>query len=148
MSDAQEATSPSGNGVLRAGAVLGVLSWGLCSDPGGSRRHNEDFAAAFAPTVPDDAWDRGPFFVVADGMGGHAAGEVASRVAVEAAIEAWKTGPPAALVPGVRNAARAANTAVVEAALAPGRGGMGSTLVAIALQGAELVVGHVGDSRC
>jgi serine/threonine protein phosphatase PrpC len=148
MADAQGAGADSGNGWLRRGAVLGPLAWGLCSDPGGSREHNEDYAAAYAPTTPEDVWERGPLFVVADGMGGHAAGEVASRVSVDAAIETWSGGSAPNPLSAVRNAARAANTAVIDAAREPGRTGMGSTIVAAALQGTEAVVGHVGDSRC
>ncbi len=63
-----------GNGRLDAHAVLGKLSWAMVSDPGKVRPHNEDFAGAYAPTTPDDSWDRGPLWVLADGMGGHSAG--------------------------------------------------------------------------
>jgi serine/threonine protein phosphatase PrpC len=139
--------SPSGNGELRAGAVLSKLSWGLVSDPGPSRSHNEDFAGAYAPTTPDDAWTRPPLFALADGMGGHAAGEVASRTAVESLIDAWGDGNSGSTQASLRSAARAANTAVVDAGLEPGRRGMGTTLTAVAVCGTEAVVGHVGDSR-
>jgi protein phosphatase len=148
MADAQGSGAASGNGWLRRGAVLGALSWGLCSDPGGVREHNEDYAAAYAPTTPEDAWDRGPCFVVADGMGGHAAGEVASRVSVDAVVDAWSTESASNPISAVRHAARAANDAVIDASHEPGRAGMGSTLVVAALQGTDAVVGHVGDSRC
>ncbi len=131
----------SGNGSLRRGAVLGPLSWGLCSDAGAVRDRNEDYAAAFAPTTPEDAWDRGPLFVVADGMGGHAAGEVASRLSADVVIDSWSSGPaPSNPVTAVRQATRAANTAVLDAAHAPGRGGMGSTLVIAVIQ-LRLMVG-------
>lgn len=137
----------SGNGRLREGAVLATLAWGLCSDPGPHRDHNEDFAGAFAPTTPDDVWDRGPVFAVADGMGGHAAGEVASRVAVDALLGSWTSGTPGQPQSALRNAARDANTAVVDASLEPGRRGMGTTLTAAAFNGTEVFVANVGDSR-
>jgi PPM family protein phosphatase len=136
-----------GNGTLAAHAVLGKLSWAMRSDLGLGRESNEDFSDAFVPTSPDDAWDRGPLFVVADGMGGHAAGEVASRVAVESARASWSTGSSAAPPQGVRSAIRAANTAVYDASIAPGRRGMGTTIVAATVAGHEAIVGHVGDSR-
>ncbi len=137
----------AGNGTLRHGAILATFAWGLCSDPGPTREHNEDFAGVYAPGTPDDAWDRGPLFVVADGMGGHAAGEVASRVAVETAIADWTAGTPSAVASGLRTATRAANLAVVDAGFAPGRRGMGTTFTAAVLTGHEVVIGHVGDSR-
>jgi protein phosphatase len=147
MSAGAELSPPEGNGTLRAGGVLAKLSWALHSVAGDVRPHNEDFAGAYAPTTPDDAWDRPPVFVVADGLGGHAAGEVASRLATEAALQSWTDGqagrPPQAL----RSAVRAANVAVYDAALEHGRRGMGTTLTALTLAGTEAVVAHVGDSR-
>jgi len=137
----------TGNGDLASHAVLGKLTWALRSETGPVRSGNEDFADAFVPTAPDDAWDRGPFFVVADGMGGHAAGEVASRLAVEAALGSWSAGGGAAPQQGVRAAIRQANTAVYDASLAPGRRGMGTTVVALTIAGHEAIIGHVGDSR-
>jgi PPM family protein phosphatase len=148
VSDDQDAPEePIGNGILAAHSVLGKLSWALRSETGDVRSSNEDFTDAFVPTAPDDAWDRGPLFVVADGMGGHAAGEVASRVAVEAALESWAGGSAAAPQQAVRSAIRNANTAVYDASLAPGRRGMGTTIVALTVAGREAVIGHVGDSR-
>ena len=137
----------AGNGRLRAGAVMGKFSWGYSSDPGPYRDHNEDFVAARVLTTPDDAWDRPPLFVLADGMGGHAAGEVASRVATETVLDLFASSPVGALPQMLRNAMRAANLAVAEAATGKGRKGMGTTLLAAGLSGREAVLGHVGDSR-
>jgi protein phosphatase len=136
-----------GNGTLAAHGVLAKLSWALRSESGPARESNEDFADVFAPTTPDDAWDRGPLFVVADGMGGHASGEVASAVAVEGAIAAWTGGSPGAPQQALRSALRAANTAVYDAAAEPGHRGMGTTIVGATLAGREAIIGHVGDSR-
>jgi serine/threonine protein phosphatase PrpC len=137
----------TGNGRLGQHAVLAKLSWALVSDPGEVRPHNEDYAAAYAPTVPDDAWDRGPLWIVADGMGGHAAGEVASRLATDTALASWVDGAPQPASSALRNAIRAANTAVHDAGAEAGRRGMGTTIVALTLAGTEVIIGNVGDSR-
>jgi PPM family protein phosphatase len=137
----------AGNGRIDAHAVLAKVAWALVSEPGKVRPHNEDFAGAFAPTTPDDAWDRGPLWVLADGMGGHAAGEVASRLAVESVIGAWTAGtagPPAATL---RSAVRSANAVVWDAGKDTGQRGMGTTVCALTLAGTELVIANVGDSR-
>lgn len=144
MSDEESA---EGNGHIEAHAVLAKLAWGLVSDPGKVRPHNEDFAAAFAPTTPDDAWDRGPLWVLTDGMGGHAAGEVASRVAAETLLGTWTADNPAAPATALRTGVRAANVAVLDAGMEKGRRGMGTTLCALTLAGGEAIVANVGDSR-
>src|SRR5947209_14124548 len=105
MNDDREAPV-EGNGPLASHGILAKLSWALRSEPGEVRPHNEDFGGAFAPTTPDDAWDRGPVFAVCDGLGGHAAGEVASRTAVEALLASWTQGSPSAPHKDIRTAAR------------------------------------------
>jgi protein phosphatase len=137
-----------GNGPLAGHAILAKLAWALRSEPGDVRPHNEDFAGVYAPTTPDDAWDRGPLFIVADGLGGHAAGEVASRTAVEAILAHWTAGGATAPHQALRSAIRSANVAVYDAALENRRRGMATTLTALTLAGREAIIGHVGDSRC
>ena len=108
--------------------------YGSRSEIGLVRGHNEDNFAAISP-----------LFVVADGMGGHEAGEVASAIAVETMLSAipQKTDPQA-----LSQAVVDANLAVIQAA-ADGRGkpGMGTTLTAATIFGDELVIAQVGDSR-
>jgi protein phosphatase len=144
----QESPLDTGNGSLSGHAILAKLAWALRSEAGNARPHNEDFAGAFAPIIPDDAWDRGPLFIVADGLGGHAAGEVASRTAVDAALTTWMTGSPVAPHQALRSAARRANVAVFDAAIEAHRRGMATTFTALTLAGREAIIGHVGDSRC
>jgi protein phosphatase len=86
-------------------------------------------------------------FVVADGLGGHAAGEVASRVAVETMLSSWADGAPPAPQHALRNVVRDANVAVYDASLERGRRGMGTTVVALTLAENEAIIAHVGDSR-
>lgn len=86
-----------------------------------------------------------PLFAVADGLGGHQAGEVASTTAIDALLEA---APRQADAKALGRAVRQANAAVIEAA-ASGRGrvGMGTTLTAAMVEGTRIALAHVGDSR-
>ena len=102
-------------------------------------------------TLNEDAFlEAGGAYVVADGMGGHQAGEVASAIVVATIEElAARSIPSIEMAPEL---VRAANEAVRAEAAASGRVGMGSTLVGLFLMknGDEesLVVVNVGDSRC
>ncbi|HTX32988.1 MAG TPA: Stp1/IreP family PP2C-type Ser/Thr phosphatase [Solirubrobacteraceae bacterium] len=105
------------------------------TDTGRQRRDNED-----------SAYVQGPMFVVADGMGGAQAGEVASRMA----IETFEEGLPASGPPEARLAelVRSANHRIYDRSRAEqGRAGMGTTLTAAFLDDAHLAIAHVGDSR-
>ena len=86
-----------------------------------------------------------PLFVVADGMGGHEAGEVASAIAVETMREfAPRTSDADALAEAVRQA----NAAVLKGAEdGRGRPGMGTTMTAALVLDDEVIVAQVGDSR-
>ena len=107
---------------------------GAATDVGRVRGHNED---AF---LVDDQLG---LFAVADGMGGHQAGEVASAIALEALRAAVTSGA------GIRDAVTSANDAVFEKSTTDERlRGMGTTLTAGTLAaGDTLLLGHVGDSR-
>jgi len=89
-------------------------------------------------------------FAVADGMGGHLAGEVASATALEpvAALEGQVFDDAAAAVAALRDAVVVANRTVVELAREdPRYRGMGTTLTAVLVEGRRLHLAHVGDSR-
>jgi protein phosphatase len=104
------------------------------TDPGLTRTGNED-AFLFQE----------PLFAVADGMGGHSAGEIASRVAVQ---ELLQSAPRAADPKALGRAVRAANRAVIESAgKSRTRTGMGTTLTAAMVDGRHIAIAHVGDSR-
>lgn len=104
------------------------------SDVGLVRSGNED-AYLISP----------PLFAVADGLGGHSAGEIASQVAVET-LE--RTAPGRVDAKALARAVRQANAAVIAAAeTGRERTGMGTTLTAAMLDGTRIVVAHVGDSR-
>jgi len=96
----------------------------------------------------EDSVHAGPRLVaVADGVGGQAAGEVASRLAIEALapLDTEDTGDP---VEAMRSAVHAANEALRSAIRAdPALTGMGTTITALLLSGRTLVLAHAGDSR-
>ena len=105
------------------------------TDTGRQRRENEDSAYVHAPV-----------FVVADGMGGAQAGEVASQMA----IETFEQGLPGSGTPEGRLAelVRDANQRIYDRSRAEhGRAGMGTTLTAAYLADGDLAIAHVGDSR-
>ncbi|MBT3500219.1 MAG: serine/threonine-protein phosphatase [Gemmatimonadales bacterium] len=79
---------------------------------------------------------------VADGMGGHAAGDVASALAMETLVDAIEAGQ------SLSSAFTLANSAVHTKSREPGKQGMGTTLVAALVDGGEFHVANVGDSRC
>lgn len=110
------------------------LRHGGVTDTGNVRAVNQDQLLA-----------DGDLVAVADGMGGHRAGEVASRLAVETLRDAFVADPTAE---GLVAAVHAANAAVWERSESDlDLRGMGTTLVAVALVGASLAVVNVGDSR-
>ncbi|MCP3856884.1 MAG: Stp1/IreP family PP2C-type Ser/Thr phosphatase [Actinomycetia bacterium] len=114
------------------------LRAGMVSDTGRVRAINQDSLLVLEHLA-----------VVADGMGGHRGGEVASQVAVDSMAEAWMGSSAEGLVENVRTA----NRRVIERADAePELRGMGTTLVAVGLVGnadgpPTVAVANVGDSR-
>ncbi len=105
------------------------------TDTGRQRRGNED--SSFA---------RAPLFVVADGMGGAQAGEVASRIAVDAFAQGLPDGAGAEERLAIR--VREANSNIFERAHSEqDLAGMGTTLTAAYLEDTHVAIAHVGDSR-
>jgi len=105
------------------------------TDTGRQRRDNED--SSFA---------RAPLFVIADGMGGAQAGEVASRIAVDAFADALPD--QGSFEERLAGRAQEANREIYEKSrTAHEQAGMGTTLTAVYVDEAGLTVAHVGDSR-
>ena len=118
------------------------------SDIGFRRRNNQDSCVVMLSPDAETFQARGHLFIVADGMGGHAVGELASKIAVDTIPHTYfknRSGDmPAALTAAIHDA----NSAVHE------KGSqnvdfnrMGTTCVALALGPQGAVIGHVGDSR-
>ena len=114
------------------------------TDVGLKRNNNQDFVYA-----SDQKVGRLPtLFIVADGMGGHAAGDLASRLAVETAVDSIGSSGEITVFRILDEAVRKANDAVLKkAAEKPEYAGMGTTFVAGVIDGDTLYIVNVGDSR-
>jgi PPM family protein phosphatase len=138
---------------VAATPILTIAARGL-TDVGQRREHNED-AYLVAPDLG--------LYVVADGMGGHAGGGTASRLAVETiqdSVRAAQVSRPELFGSGagvedsplpdvLRQAVEAASARIFGAAQAdPALSGMGTTVTAALVDGRCAFVAHVGDSRC
>ncbi len=128
------------------------------SDVGLHRHNNEDHFSMVDPSCTGyDLEQLGVAFVIADGLGGHAAGEIASRMACEEVISAyyrddlrfpdnadadkWK-------IRKLEQAIRSAHNKIIHAATEREEWrGMGTTLSALVLTEEKAFIGHVGDSR-
>lgn len=113
-----------------------MIRVGVMTDIGKTRRVNEDAFLA-----------QPPWFAVADGMGGHAAGDVASRLAVES-VRSHVTELEGDAEQVVADAVRGANAAILRRSReSRALGGMGTTLTLMKVEPSRCVIGHVGDSR-
>ncbi|GGR97693.1 hypothetical protein GCM10008960_25530 [Deinococcus sedimenti] len=125
--------------LMRAPATPSLTS-GLLTDVGRQRQGGVNQDAALALDLP-----QGGLYAVADGMGGHAAGELAANLALDALSQGYLDGrgtPPARLAQAVQ----AANLAVLRHAVGE-YVGMGTTLLAALIDRGAVLIAHVGDSR-
>ncbi len=158
MSDSETKPEAKEEGDL-SGIVIRVFGR---TDVGLVREHNEDnFLVAdltrgnrsIMPEVrTHTVGGKGSVFAVCDGMGGAAAGEVASRIGVDTIYEILQAGEPVdedvLLARRLNEAICEAGTRIFTAAkLNRGQRGMGTTVTAAVLNGPRLIVGQVGDSR-
>jgi serine/threonine protein phosphatase PrpC len=128
-----------------------AVEYAALSDSGRVRDHNEDSLGHAAPENETRARSHGWLFAVADGVGGHDHGEVASRLAIDTLVtgfhEAVAGDPHSSLL---QRLVQAANIQVYEAgrSASPGGASMCTTIVACALRYDRAAIAHVGDSRC
>ncbi len=118
------------------------------TDVGCVREANEDSGRHILPNDAETRNKKGILTIVADGMGGHASGEVASQMAVDLIGEIYyadrKTDSPDAL----KNAIETASAQIYETSLTDEKMfGMGTTVIALILQNGSAFSAHVGDSR-
>src|ERR1700722_12252972 len=125
------------------------------TDVGLVRKTNED-AVVIADLTADKTngavftrvavGERGVLLAVSDGMGGHNAGEVASKIVVDS-LRRTMASSPAPIEALVETAVKTANTEVWQASHLPGQERMGATLTALLLRGGTAHIAEVGDSR-
>ncbi|MBV8884068.1 MAG: serine/threonine phosphatase [Chroococcidiopsidaceae cyanobacterium CP_BM_RX_35] len=129
-----------------------------CTDVGRQRDHNED-CFGIETTISRQESPKGRtiqargLYILCDGMGGHAAGEVASALAVKTLQQYFQTQWQSPQLPDeatIREAVRVANQAIYnqnQEGTRSGTGRMGTTLVMVLFQDTKIAVAHVGDSR-
>ena len=125
------------------------LTYAELSSPGPARENNEDFVGFWQPQTLEEKRSHGAVAVLADGVGGLDRGEVASRMAVETALQVFRESPegktPQQLLTQMFNAA---NLAVYDKGMENhGKSRMATTLSIAVMRNDEIVVGNVGDSR-
>lgn len=137
--------------------LIGLEDAGL-TDVGGQRQHNED-CFGIETAVNKLEFPRGKnvqargLYILCDGMGGHAGGEVASSMAVKTLQQYFQENWLGAQLPSeevIREAVQLANKVIYDANQQDARSGvgrMGTTLVMVLLQDNQVAVAHVGDSR-
>lgn len=133
----------------RARGVRVETLLGAKTDLGCVRENNEDKFEFYQPDDEDVLARKGSLYAVADGMGGHAAGQIASELALKTAIKAYYADQSSMIEESLRFAVQQANGLIYDAARAiSDRNGMGTTLTALVIRGEEAFIAHVGDSRC
>lgn len=142
--------------VILPNRVVGLEAFGV-TDVGNDRQHNEDFfiidnrCTQIMDSESNQVYTRG-VYILCDGMGGHAQGEVASRMAAETLAlfftEHWQDAMPseAAVQEAIFRANQTLHT-LNESQTRLGSGRMGTTLVLAMLQDTQFRFSHVGDSR-
>jgi len=136
---------PATSTLARDGAQLAVIA-SVQTDVGCHREINEDCSTYVEPDG-ELLKARGRLVIVADGMGGHSAGEVASRMAVDVISRVYydSTGDPAS---ALKTSFLEANREIHQSATRDqARKGMGTTCTALVLRNGTALTAHVGDSR-
>ena len=141
---------PEGRQHVPAGFGLSIEFCQL-TDVGRIRDHNEDALGTVIPQGSDSERRRGWLFVLADGVGGHERGEVASQAAVDCLVQGFADCKETDVASEIlQRLIQKANLQIYELGASSGPGGksMATTIVACVLRYDRLTVAHVGDSRC
>ncbi|MFN8587413.1 MAG: Stp1/IreP family PP2C-type Ser/Thr phosphatase [Candidatus Eisenbacteria bacterium] len=124
------------------------LQLATLTDVGRRRSGNEDSHAVWVSEDAAEYARRGALLVVADGMGGANAGEVASHLAATTVVESYRADTGNDPAHALRIAIETANARVHAQSVANAeQRGMGTTCTAVVVRGTKLWIGHVGDSR-
>src|SRR5438045_6370625 len=125
------------------------LEAGGLTDAGPHRETNEDSIGCFVPGDQLALRRKGYLYVVADGLGGHSAGEVASSCAVaRLGEEYYSPSNHTRIEPALKQAVQAANLRIHELTNRnPEYQSMETTLSAVAIAGSLAYVAHIGDTR-
>ena len=124
-----------------------LLRMGYRTEVGRVRERNEDSLGWSEPDNKNQALDtNGWLYVVADGMGGHAAGEVASKIAIDVVVQEYQASHPP-VEDALNQAIHAANLEIFHRNRSGAESGMGTTIVCAVIFGDKLYCAHVGDSR-
>lgn len=125
-----------------------TLEFASLSDRGRIRLNNEDACGHIVPGTPEELAETGAIFVVADGMGGHRGGEIASRIAVRTILAFYAADGEQERSHALAFAFREANKTIIQESVADSAlFGMGTTCTALALHDGHAYFAHVGDSR-
>ncbi|MGZ3680088.1 MAG: Stp1/IreP family PP2C-type Ser/Thr phosphatase [Ktedonobacterales bacterium] len=136
----------SGGGTVLA-KKLRLAVAGL-TDVGRRRERNQDNVTHYVPTDERLLEEKGALFVVCDGMGGHAAGEVAAEFGVNTIRDAYYSSPEPDIIRRFAHAVKQANQAIFGYAREhPEMTGMGTTCVALVVHGGRAYFVNIGDSR-
>ena len=134
--------------VGRVPRVLASIKMGAKTDLGRVRDNNEDKFDFFEPEDPAVLATKGCFYAVADGMGGHSAGQIACEMALKTVIAVYYGNPSPDTEASLRHAVAEANGLIYDTAQAiPDRQGMGTTLTAVVVREDRMIIAQVGDSR-
>lgn len=132
----------------RTPRVLATLKMGAKTDLGRVRENNEDKFDFFEPEDPAVLATKGAFYAVADGMGGHSAGQIACEMALKTALQTFYGNPSSDIEASLRLAVQEANALVYDTAQSiTDRQGMGTTLTVAVIHEDQLTIAQVGDSR-
>lgn len=124
------------------------LAYGIQTDVGRKRERNQDNVTSNVPEEADVLEERGALFVVCDGMGGHAAGEVAAELGVRTIREVYFASQGQDVITSIAQAVKAANDAIYTLARSHTEySGMGTTCVTLVILGGRAYIVNIGDSR-
>jgi len=126
--------------------TLHRISFAL-THPGRKRSSNQDFVTFFEPENPEDITESGSLYIVADGVGGAAQGDRASRYAAQKVLHDYYRNPKAGVGERLRVALRQAGNEIYNFAERRGEFRMATTMVAAVIRDDLLTVANVGDSR-